>query len=55
VGYAIERGSVRLICAHTLPEPNASTRVLTKVGFQKTSETVEPEEGPVWRWERPAG
>lgn len=41
---------VRLICAHTLAEENASTRVLEKCGLRKTGEAVE--EGlPIWRWE----
>ena len=43
---------VRLIRAHTRPEANASTRVLTKCGFVQIGEVVDPEDGPVWRWER---
>src|SRR5262245_48549300 len=31
--YALGSGQVRVVRAHTLPEPNASTRVLTKCGF----------------------
>jgi [ribosomal protein S5]-alanine N-acetyltransferase len=47
---------VKTICAHTLTETNASTRVLDKCGFKKTGEAVDPENNsPVWRWERPAG
>jgi RimJ/RimL family protein N-acetyltransferase len=42
---------VRLVRAHTLPESNASTRVLTNCGFRKTAEVVDPDDGPVWRWE----
>ena len=42
---------VRRIRAHTLPEANASTRVLTKNGFTKLGEVMEPEDGRVWRWE----
>jgi RimJ/RimL family protein N-acetyltransferase len=51
--YALQNKSVRLVRAHTLPEVNASTRVLTKCGFQKVAEVVDPDDGPVWRWERP--
>ena len=40
------------VCAHTLPEPNASTRVLAKCGLVKIGEVVVPEDGLVWRWER---
>jgi RimJ/RimL family protein N-acetyltransferase len=44
---------VKKIRAHTLPETNASTRVLEKCGFKKTGETIDPENNlAVWRWER---
>jgi RimJ/RimL family protein N-acetyltransferase len=39
------------ICAQTLPERNASTRVLEKLGFQKVAEVNHPEDGRVWEWE----
>ena len=52
VGFAFAHGQVRLVRAHTLPEPNASTRVLLKCGFRRTGTVVDPEDGPVWRWER---
>ena len=45
---------VRMVRAHTLPEPNASTKVLTKCGFVHIGDVVDPEDGPVWRWERGA-
>jgi RimJ/RimL family protein N-acetyltransferase len=51
-GHALRFGGVRLIRAHTSPETSGSTRVLEKSGFQKTSEIIDPNEGPVWRWER---
>lgn len=53
--YAFEMGKARLVRAHTRPEPNASTRVLTKCGFQHFGEVIDPEDGLVWRWEKPAG
>ena len=49
--YALGDTRVRTICAHTLPEPNASTRVLAKNGFHFTGEVNDPEDGPVWRWQ----
>jgi [ribosomal protein S5]-alanine N-acetyltransferase len=52
VDFAIADGRANTIRAHTLPEPNASTRVLTKCGFNKVGEVVDPEDGLVWRWER---
>src|SRR6185503_4650545 len=44
--------AVRLVRAHTLPERNASTRVLEKNGFRLLGPIVDPEDGPVFRWER---
>ena len=41
-----------LVRAHTLPEINASGRVLSKVGFTRIGEVIDPEDGLVWRWER---
>jgi RimJ/RimL family protein N-acetyltransferase len=49
--YALRSGEVRFVRAHTLAETNASTRVLTKCGFTKVGEVVDPEDGLVWRWE----
>jgi ribosomal-protein-alanine N-acetyltransferase len=51
VAYAFATGRVRIVCAHTMPEPNASTRVLTKCGFEYLGEVIDPEDGLVWRWE----
>ena len=50
--YAFSSGKVRVVRAHTRPEPNASTRVLTKCGFRRSGEVIDPEDGLVWRWER---
>ena len=52
VSYAFSHGQVRVVRAHTLPEPNASTRVLTKCGFRRVGEVIDLEDGLVWRWER---
>jgi len=49
--YAFKQASVQTVCAHTLPEANASTRVLIKCGFTKVGEAMDPDAGPVWRWE----
>jgi len=51
--FATKDPRVKGICAHTLAETNASTRVLEKCGFIKTGETIDPENNlPIWRWER---
>ena len=39
------------IYAQTMPEENASTRVLDKLGFHRTAELEHPEDGTVWEWE----
>src|SRR5712671_5323670 len=51
VAFAFGNGEVRLVCAHTRPEENASTHVLTKCGFDLIGEVMDPEDGLVWRWE----
>jgi RimJ/RimL family protein N-acetyltransferase len=41
---------VREVVAHTLPERNASTRVLENVGLHRAGEADDAEVGKVWRW-----
>jgi ribosomal-protein-alanine N-acetyltransferase len=52
VARAFASGLVRRAIAHTLPEQNASTRVLSRCGFARTGEMIDPEDGLVWRWEK---
>jgi [ribosomal protein S5]-alanine N-acetyltransferase len=52
--YAFQSGKVRVVRAHTLPESNASGRILTKCGFRRIGEVIDPEDGLVWRWEKEA-
>lgn len=54
VQFASTDSRVRVVLAHTLPELNASTRVLTKCGFEKTGEIEDPDDGTIWRWQRAA-
>ncbi len=42
---------VQRVRAHTLPQTNASTRILQKCGFREHSEVIDPVDGPIWRWE----
>jgi [ribosomal protein S5]-alanine N-acetyltransferase len=52
IDFASRDSRVQTIRAHTLAEPNASTRVLEKCGFKKVGETIDPENNlTVWRWE----
>ncbi|MCI0651180.1 MAG: GNAT family N-acetyltransferase [Planctomycetes bacterium] len=50
VAIARAAGGVERAIAHTLPERNASCRVLEKAGFQCEGDVIEPEDGRVWRW-----
>jgi len=53
IDFASRDSRVRTICAHTLAETNASTRILEKCGFKKIAETIDPENNlPIWRWEK---
>ena len=54
VTYAFASGLVSTVRAHTLPQMNASTRVLTKCGFSRVQDYVDPIDGLVWRWEKSA-
>jgi len=47
---ALESGAVREVIAHTLPERNASTRILEKIGLHMVGEADDDEAGRVWRW-----
>ena len=51
VAHALDDVGVRTVRAHTLPESNASTRVLEKSGFRRIGEVTDPEDGLVWRWQ----
>ena len=52
VTFAFAADRVSVVRAHTLPEANASARVLTKCGFRCIGEVIDPEDGLVWRWEK---
>ena len=41
---------VRPVRAQTLPEPNASTHILEKLGFKCQGPVQHPEDGTVWEW-----
>ena len=50
VERAFASPAVKTALAHTLAQENASTAVLKKLGFCKTAEFTDPEDGPVWAW-----
>ena len=51
-GFALASGQVQVVRAHTKPENAASARVLEKCGFRRVGEVIDPEDGPVCRWEQ---
>jgi len=42
------------VFAHTLPERNASTRILEKIRFELKGTVLHPEDGEIWEWELPS-
>ena len=42
---------VRTVVAHTLAEPSPSTSVLVRCGFANVAQVLDPDDGPIWRWE----
>lgn len=50
VALALENGALQ-ITAQTLPEPNASTHILEKLGFRLAGSVIHPEDGEVWEWQ----
>jgi RimJ/RimL family protein N-acetyltransferase len=50
IAYAFSHAEVRSVIAHTLPEKNASTRVLERVGLEHEGTVHDPDDGEVWRW-----
>lgn len=43
------------VTARTLMEPNFSTRILQKNGFELVGTVNDPEDGEVWEWEYSGG
>ena len=52
VEFATTSKAVRTICAHTLPEINASTRILEKCGFERSGAIRNSENNLVWKWQK---
>lgn len=51
IARAFAEPVVSRVIAHTLAEPNASNRLLQRCGLQMTGAVVDPDDGPIWRWE----
>ncbi len=52
LAFASADGRVRLVRAHTAPHEGPSPGVLRRCGFAFVGTVDDPEDGPVWRWER---
>ena len=52
LAFAFAVNAVSQVRAHTRPSNSASTRVLEKCGFDFIGPVEDPDDGPVWRWER---
>jgi RimJ/RimL family protein N-acetyltransferase len=50
IQIAWKSSDVKKVIAHTLPELNASGRILGKVGMTNVGEDFDPEDGKIWRW-----
>ena len=50
IEHAFAHTEVLQVLAHTLPEPNASTRVLEKAGLAFVGPIIDPDDGEIWRW-----
>jgi len=50
VEHAFSHPQIKQVDAHTLPELNASTRVLEKVGMKHAGTVHDPEDGEIWHW-----
>lgn len=50
--HALSDARVRVVRAHTRADNDASARALTRCGFDRLGEVIDPEDGLVVRWER---
>jgi len=51
VDNAFTHAEVRTVIAHTLPEVSHSSQLLQTLGFVRTDDFQDPDDGLVWRWE----
>ncbi len=50
INHAFAEESIMEIVAHTLPEENASVRILKNCGFGFIEVINDPEDGQIWKW-----
>lgn len=51
IRLALDQKPGVIVAAQTLPEENASTSVLKKLGFRLVGSVDHPEDGLVWEWQ----
>ena len=49
--FAFAHDEVQAVSATTLAEPNASNKVLQKIGMKLMNEIDDPEHGKLWRYQ----
>lgn len=50
IAHAFSDETIKVVQAHTLAEPNASTHVLKKCGMNFVEEMYDPDDGTIWQW-----
>jgi RimJ/RimL family protein N-acetyltransferase len=50
IAYAFAHPEIKRVDAHTLPERNASTGVMEKVGMKHLGTVNDPDDGEIWHW-----
>ena len=50
VENAFNHATVRRVIAHTSPEENHSSHLLRTIGFVRTDDFLDPDDGLLWRW-----
>jgi RimJ/RimL family protein N-acetyltransferase len=53
VARAFREDGVAAVVANTAPEPNASTRILEKLGFVRDGVIQDAQIGEAWHWRKP--
>lgn len=51
VENAFNHADVHRVTAHTLPEESHSSQLLQTIGFVRTDDFQDPDDGLMWRWE----
>jgi [ribosomal protein S5]-alanine N-acetyltransferase len=55
IDFAFQSEGVKVVQAHTLAQPNASTHVLKKCGMNFVEEMYDTDDGTIWKWKLERG